>query len=118
MTSGVPPAIRKRDDRLALLSDLAYFSQEAARRAEQLQRIDKNWRKPVWQQCAALARRVRNEARSQADDHRHRAKLRGVDRKAADSTDEGLPRADTTQAGDPAKPFDQGGRDMTKGAET
>ena len=73
--TGVPPAVvHKRDSRLALLSDLAYFAQEATKRAEQLQRIDKNWRKPVWQQCAALARRVRNEARSQADDHRHRAK--------------------------------------------
>lgn len=77
--TGVPPAIvHKRDNRLELLRDLAYFCQEAARRAEQLQRIDKSWRKPIWQQSAALARRVRNEARFQADEHRRRQKRRAA----------------------------------------
>lgn len=75
--TGVPPAVvHKRDNRAALMSDLAYFTQEATRRAEQLARIDKGWRKPRWQQCAHLLRKVRGEARFQADEHRRRQKRR------------------------------------------
>lgn len=79
MSGQAPPAIPpKHADRAALMSDLQYFAQEAVRRAEQLYRIDKSWRKPRWQQTAALARRVRNEARFQADEHRRRQKRRAA----------------------------------------
>ena len=85
MTSGVPPAIRRQrvypphTDRLTLLRRADDHTTELAAVMERLVRIEvRDEIKPRWQQCAMLARRIRGQARHQADEQRRRAKRRAA----------------------------------------
>lgn len=69
--------ITKHSNRLELLRDLAYFSNEAATRIEQLAKIESDGRAVSgWQQAAAVQRRIRSLARHQADEQRRKANRR------------------------------------------
>jgi hypothetical protein len=74
---GVMTPLGKRD-RTALMRDTEYFLTEAVSRLERLARHESHDPTiPVWQQSAAMCRRVRGEARRQLD------KQRQVDKAAA-----------------------------------
>lgn len=68
--------LARRQERLTLLSDAAYFATELSRKIEALAEIEQSGRVySNWQQAAAMARKVRAYARHQADEQRHKAKL-------------------------------------------
>ena len=84
--SNVPPAVSHRSridqqhaERLELLAEADKLATQLISYIERLYRIEPtNEVRPIWQQCALLARRVRGQARGQADKQRHRAKRRAA----------------------------------------